>query len=212
MLKRLLPCLFVLAGVAISVPTAAAEDSAPFEYDIIGRDGHIAVWLNLAGFLTTVQVERLKEGIDVSLDYQLILSRPRRLWGAEQVAKTTGSVIIGYRIVTEGYFLSAAELGFEGERHFVSLARLHQFLTDSIVVDMANFDELDPRRRYTVEVKLACIQLTSLNIASDDGFSGESSSPVKYLFRKFLRLTGFGREEYSVKSRLFSLSEVSSRA
>jgi hypothetical protein len=210
-MKRLPPCLIVLAGLVISAPTVHTENLESIEYDIFKRDSLIAVWINLAPFLTAAQVERLKEGIDIALEYRVILSRPRRLWGAEQVERTTSLIRIGYRIVVEGYILSSAESGFEDERHFVSLARLHQFMADSIVIDVAHTDRFDPHRRYEMEIKLACIQLTNLNLASDDRSSDESGSPVKYLFRKFLSFTGFGRKEYSAKSRPFSLSEVTTR-
>lgn len=211
MLKRLLFCFFILASLFAVKPIVAADKPELIEYDIFRHDSRISIWLNLAQFLSSKRVEHLKEGIDFALEYHLILSRPKRFWGAEQAAKATGSIKIGYRIVTEDYFLSTPKLSFEDGRRFVSLAKLHQFLADSIVVDIAHYDELDRHVRYTLEVKLTCILLTSFNLTSDDDSSDESDSPLKYLFRKFLQLTGFGREEYSVKSRSFLLSEVSSR-
>jgi len=217
MIKRLSYCIFVVAGCLVLlgflVPRAilAADEPEPIEYDIFLRNGHISVWLNLSQLISSKQVERLKEGIDFAIEYRLILSQPRRLWGSKQVAETTGLIKVSYRIVTEDFTLSALKLGLESSRRFVSLAKLHQFISDSIVVDITDFQGLNRHRQYVLEVKLTCILLTTFNLASGADSSGASESPLKYLFRKFLHITGFGHEEHSFKSRPFSLSEVRSK-
>lgn len=181
----------------------------PVEYDIFQREDRLSVRLNPAQYLSTRRVERMKEGIDLAIEYCLVLSRPKRFWGAEEVAKSSNLVKIGYRITTEDFSLSAGQLGLGDDRHFVSLARLHQFLSDSIVVDLAAYKELDRRRRYVLKIELTCISLTNFHLAADNNSSEEPGSPVKYLFAQFLRLTGFGRDEYTVETRPFSLSEIS---
>ncbi len=209
MLTRLPFCLLILVPLLAARPIAARDKPEPVEYDIFQREDRLSVRLNLAQYLSSRRVERMKEGIDLAIEYRLVLSRPKRFWGAEEIAKSSGLVKIGYRIVTEDFSLSDGPLGLEDDRHFVSLARLHQFLSDSIVVDLAAYKELDRRHRYVLKIKLTCISLTDFNLAADNNSSEGSGSPVKYLFTHFLRLTGFGREEYSVETRPFPLSEIS---
>ncbi len=210
MLKRLPFSLLVLGMLLSAGPVAAVSISEAIEYDIFKRGDSISIWLNLAQFLSSKRVDQMKEGIDLAFEYRLILSRPRHLWGAEQIAKTRGLIKVAYQIVTESYSISTEQLGRENSRHFVSLARLHQFLSDSVVVKLADCQELDPQRRYTLEIKVTCISLTDFNLAADSEPSEKSGSPIKYLFRQFLRLTDFGREEYIEESGPFSLSEIDS--
>jgi hypothetical protein len=209
MLKRLIFLFFVLVGL-LTPKTIVADETEVLDYDIFKRDDSIAVWLNLSQFLTSKRVEYLKEGIDLVIEYQLTLKRPRRLWGSERIIKTTGSTRIGYRIVTEDYMVSAPILGSAGNRHFLSLPKLHQYLNDSVVVNLVDCSALLPGGRYVLELKIACILLTALNLASGTDTTAETSSPLKYLFQKFLSITGFGRDEYSAVSRPFSVTELDS--
>jgi hypothetical protein len=209
MLKRLTFLSFVLVGL-LTPKTIIADETEILEYDIFKRDDSVAVWLNLAQFLTSKRVEYLKEGIDLAIEFQLTLRRPRRLWGSERIIKTTGSMRIGYRIVTEDYVVSAQKLGSAGDRCFLSLAKLHQYLNDSVVVNLADCSALQPGIRYELELKAVCILLTALNLASGTDTTAETSSPLKYLFQKFLNITGFGRDEYSAVSRPFSVTELGS--
>lgn len=210
MLKRLPFCLLVLASLFAGKQATASDKGESVEYDIFERDDSISVRLDLAQCLSSKRLAQMKEGIDFAVEYRLILSAPKRFWGAEEAAKAGGVIKIGYRIVTEDYSLSAGQLGLGDGRHFVSLARLHQFLSDSIIVNLAAFKALNPSRRYTLKIKLTCISLTDFNLAGDGNSSDETGSPIKYLFTQFLRLTGFGRDEYTVETRPFSLSEISS--
>ena len=209
MLKRLPFCILILVYLLAARPIVATDKSEPVEYDIFQREDRLSVRLNLAQYLSSRRVEQMKEGIGLAIEYRLVLSRPKRFWSAEEVAKSSNLVKIGYRIITEDFSLSAGQLGLGDDRHFVSLARLHQFLSDSIVVDLAAYKELGIRRQYVLKIKLTCISLTNFNLAADNNSSEEPGSPVKYLFTQFLRLTGFGRDEYTVETRPFSLSEIS---
>ncbi|MFQ6007938.1 MAG: DUF4390 domain-containing protein [Candidatus Zixiibacteriota bacterium] len=210
MLKRLISLSFVLHSLLTPETITAADKTEALEYDIFERDDSIAVWLNFAQFLTSKRVENLKEGIDLAIEFQLTLKRPRRLWGSERIMTTTGSMKIEYRIVTEDYVVSAPKLGLAGDRCFLSLAKLHHFLNDSVEVNLADCSALFPDKRYVLELKVTCILLTTLNLASNADTTTETSSPLKYLFRKFLSITGFGRDEYFAKSRPFSVTELGS--
>ena len=208
MLKCLALLLFVLVSPLASLTIAATDGTGSLEYDIFRRDDHIAVWINPGQFLTSGRVEHLKDGVDLAIEYKLILKRPKRLWGSEQIAKTAGSIRIGYRIVTEDYTVSAPALGLAENRHFLSLSKLQQYLSDSMVVDVADYPALPSGRRYVLEVKVVCILLTALNLASGADTTVETFSPLKNLFEEFLTITGYGRDEYSAESRAFSLTEL----
>ncbi len=208
MLSRLPFCFLIFLCLLATRPAAATDKSEPIEYDILQRKEHLSVRIDLAKYLSSKRVEQMKEGIDFAVEYNLVLSRPKRLWGAQELVKASGLVKIGYRIVTEDFFLSAGQLGLGDDRRLVSLAGLHQFLSDSIVVDLAACKELDPRRRYVLKIRLTCISLTNLNLAANNDSSGKPGSPVKYLFAQFLKLTGFGRDEFTIETRPFSLPEI----
>lgn len=205
--RRLLWFLALISLLAVG-STGATNESQTIDYDLFRRQDSISVRLNLAYYLTSRRVEQMKDGIDFAVQYQIVLSRPKRFWGAEHKARLTGLFRIGYRIVTENYSLSGGQISPGDERRFVSLPHLHQFLSDSIIVDVFPLDRLDQRHRYTLKIDLICIALTDLNLAADGDSSDKPRSPLKYLFTQFLRLTGFGREEHTVETRPFSPSEI----
>ncbi len=202
--------VFILVGwwavLGVPEPVAAAGDNE-LEYDIFKRDGHITVWLNLSPLLTSYRLKKLKEGINFSIEYRLNLVTPKRLWGTTQVAQKSGTIKIGYRLVTENYFLTTPVGDSSVTRHFISLAQFHHYLGDSVLVEIASVDSLDAHKRYALKLNVSCISLVGINLAAQDGRENEDS-PLKYLFRQFLRLTNFGREEYTAESRPLSLSEL----
>ncbi|MEW5994491.1 MAG: hypothetical protein AB1744_08860, partial [Candidatus Zixiibacteriota bacterium] len=115
------------------------------------------------------------------------------------------------RLVTEEFVLVADWQALAAQRCFLSLAALHAFLNDSVSLGIEKLCRLDRRKSYVLELDISCISLTDINLAVDGPSRDQSGSPVKYLFRQFLKLTGYGREDLSVKSRPFSLSELDSR-
>jgi len=64
------------------------------------------------------------------------------------------------------------------------LAKLHQFLTDSIILNVPLPDQLNKENTYKIEFKTTSIALTTLNLISSD--NNQDDSPVKFLFRQFL--------------------------
>jgi hypothetical protein len=203
-MERLLFYAFVaLASWAAAMPAAASDGDLEIDYEIFLQGDQVAVSLDLARLITSARVERLKEGVDIAVEYRLLLSRPRRIWGTEKVSEVTGLLRLGYRLVTEDFYLRDEYRAPEDERHFPTLAPLHQFLSDSIVERLTDYEELDTGKRYELEITVSCISLTDFNVPPT-GASREPESPVKYLFRQFLQLTGYGRDEYSAKSRAFS--------
>ena len=211
-MERLLFYAFaVLAGWAAALPAAASDRDQEIEYEIFLQDGQVTVSLDLAGFITSGRVERMKDGVDMALEYRLVCSRPKRFWGAEKVSQVTGLLRLGYRLVTEDFYVRKGDPGAQDERHFATLAPLHQLLSDSIIEHLTDYDELDNRKRYEVEIGVTCISLTDLSLPPAGTASEGSESPVEYLFRQFLELTGYGRDEYRAKSRAFSPLELEPR-
>jgi hypothetical protein len=200
--------LRLVLGIALLLLTAAARGAEPIDFYLLRGDSNLSVLLDLSTVLSAGRVSRMQEGIDLVLDYQLALTRPRRVWGSTTVARTEGIMTIGYRIVTGDYHLATPEMGGTEDRQFGSLAKLHRFLADSIVVELATSAEPDSLARYVLKVKLTCISLTDFNLAPGDSTGTSADSPVRYLFRQFLSLTGYGRQEYSTQSRPFALSEL----
>jgi len=115
---------------------------------------------------------------------------------------------VGYRLVTDDYFLLRELSGSENIRRFQSLAGLHRFLADSSSYPVTACDRLDSLKRYVLRIEVTSISLSDLNLFAVDSTASEGGSPIKFLFGQFLRLTGFGREKLSVRTRPFSIAEL----
>lgn len=197
--------LILVTGLIGSV---SAEDEDEIAYDIYRRDNRLTVWLDLSSYLTERTVIRLRDGIDLLVEYRLMLEVPRRFFGDRRVAKQSEGYKISYRPVSEDWLLSALDVEEQQSRRFMSLASLYQFLQDSVEFDLIGLDSLDSESRYTLAIEITTVSLTDFNRLSDGRFQGESDSPLRYLFRQFLSLTGHGRSEHATKSRPFSVPEI----
>ncbi|MFH1372911.1 MAG: DUF4390 domain-containing protein [bacterium] len=207
MLKRL--GLSLLAMMMLPVGSSAASEAPDsVDYDIFRRDGLLMVRLDLSLFLSVRRVDHLKEGIDFVIEYSVGLTRPRRFRGAEKITGITGSVRIGYSMATDDYWLTPGQHSPEKEQRFSSLAFLHQYLADSVQISVVDSRQLSRHHRYRLRFELSCIALIDFNLAAKPGKSAES--PIKFLFRQFLRLTGFGSQETSAETRSFSPAEIRS--
>lgn len=207
MLRRLGLSLLVMMLLPAG-SSAASEAPDSVDYDIFRRDGYLMVQLDLSLFLSVRRVEHLREGIEFFIEYSVGLSRPRRLWGAEKITRVAGSVRIGYSMATDDYWLTPGQHSSEKERRFSSLAYLHQYLADSVQISVIDSRQLSRHQRYRLRFGLSCIALIDFNLAAEPGKSAEP--PIKFLFRQFLRLTGFGRQETSAETRSFSPAEIRS--
>jgi hypothetical protein len=196
---------------ALLIAAATGHSAEPLDFGVFDHEPQLAAWLDLAPMVSTSRVEKIRDGVDLVIDFRLTLKRPRRLWGAETITMKQGIVTIGYRIVTEDFVLQTGGRDFQRVGRFATLAGLHRFLTDSIVVDLINYTELDSLSRYRLQLELTSISMTGLNLApASDSLEGEESA-LKYLFRHFLKLTGFGQESLSARTEPFSPAEVRRR-
>lgn len=205
-----MPAVLLALILAVSAGSAAAEDiPGNIEYDIVRKNDSLAVWLNLARYFTADEFEAMADGIDYACTWSLELKRPRRFFGANRVAASEGHITLSNRLVTEDFVLHGPNSdGVESSRTFLRAADVRSFLSDSIYVRIAAIDSLDSRNHYVLQLNVSRISLTSLNLATRDEGNRKDDSPLKFLFRQFLKLTGYARDEYSTTSRQFSLSEV----
>lgn len=206
-MKRLAASCVLILLIVLIAGIALAESDIELAYDIFDRSDTVTVWIDLSPFLTSAQVSRLNDGIDLLFQYDLRLAIPRRLWGDVTTTEKQEAVRMSYHVVTKEYELSSTFAGWN-DRRFPSLAQLSGFLADSINAPLLPMDSLDVGKRYTLELKVTTIALTGFNPTPETADSSGTDSPLQFLFKKFLALTGFGRKEYSAKSRPFSKSEI----
>ncbi|HUV31513.1 MAG TPA: DUF4390 domain-containing protein [Acidobacteriota bacterium] len=204
--------LLALAVLLVAGPGDARADELTVEFDIFVTGSDVAVWIDLRRFLGAEEVEQLRDGIDVLFECRLALTASRRFFGDRRVGARERTFQVRFRPVAEDFviIISTVDSGRAGP--FVSLTGLNRYLEDSVIIPLAVVDSLDPDVRYALQVTIACITLTDFNLAEPAADRpGSSESPVRFLFRKFLGLTGYGRREYSAHSRSFSLPELAGR-
>lgn len=207
MSKTLYKCRF-MAVMAFLWSAAFVHATETPDFGVMDNEPNLAAWLDLAPLVTKSRVERIRDGIDFLINFNLTLNRPKHFFGAETVANRHGIVQIEYRVVTEDFIVRLSGKDFHESGKFANLAELHRYLTDSIVVDLIEYSELDSLRRYRLKLDLASISMSGLNIEPQPDSSGGDESVLKYLFRHFLKLTGFGRDSFSGETLLFSPAEV----
>ncbi|MBN1213125.1 MAG: DUF4390 domain-containing protein [candidate division Zixibacteria bacterium] len=192
----------------ILCPLIDAAEEDRIEYDIFLRGDTLSVWIDLSFMLSAGNLKKLLDGIDLALEYRLTLATPRRLWGSRTVVRTDDALKISYRQITEDFYVSSMISTPDRQHRFISREELEEYLKDSILVGLADIDSLDSHQRYTLEIEITSITLTALNLLSDGSGADSTQSALKSLFKEFLKLTGYGRRDLSVKSRAFSLEEI----
>ncbi len=198
----------ILATGLFVVPVEA--DETDISYDIYSRDKQLTVWVDLSPFVDASTLSRLEDGIDVLLECQVSLGIPRRFFGDTQVARRSDGRRLSYRAVTEEFVVTDLYDPDKDALSFVSLASLFQHFRDSIEINLVSLDSLKDQERYVLTLNVTTISLTDLNLAPAEESPGDGESPLRFLFRQFLNITDYGRNEYSTKSRPFSLDEIES--
>jgi len=182
----------------------------PPDFGVLEHDSKLAAWLDLAPLVSASRVDKIRDGVDLVVDFRLSLKRPRRLWGSTTIIEKQGLLRIGYRIVT-GDFVVEGGRDLKKAGRFESLAGLHRFLSDSIVVDLIDCAELDSLSRYRLSLNLTSMSMNGYNLAPSEDSAASNESALRYLFRHFLALTGFGQEESKGQTEPFSPAEVCRR-
>ena len=198
-------CMLVL----LSTASLTAQDRDALEYDIFSRDSTMVVWANIAPCLTEGDIEQLRDGLDVVLHCRLRLTSPRTILPDRKIANRADILRLGFRPVTEDYFLQRGDSASTHQHSFVSLSGLLGYLRDSVEIRLVKLDSLDQSKQFAIELVVTSIILSDLNLARKEADQSESGgSPVQFLFRQFLSITGYGSREYRSKSRSFSPDEI----
>ncbi|MFQ5499067.1 MAG: DUF4390 domain-containing protein [Candidatus Zixiibacteriota bacterium] len=209
MSRHLLGCsLLLLCWIA---PVHASDRNAIEIVPLLAADSSLLVGVDLTGLITSSRVDRLQQGINIKVVVDIELRQPRRLFGTRKIGAAKGAISIDHDPVTHNYRLTRHDLNPPQGRSFFSLAGLHKYLADSVILPLATTEPLGRYRLFTLHCQSTVISLTSIDLTDPDS-ADRSDSPVEYLFRQFLILTDFGREQFSFSSRPFSLSELHSQS
>lgn len=198
-------CLIALLLVTTGL-WAGSEPSVG--YLLTRRADHLLVRPDLSGLLTDETVGRLENGIGLVLEYHLSLKAPRRFLGARTAAETRGSVQIAYRLISEDFALRGSNRSTDSTPFVGRMPDLTIFLSDSLLVDLASTDSLEPERTYRLELEVTSIFLTDLSLLAGRDDLDSTGAPLEYLFRQFLDVTGYGRQELNYLSRPFRLTDI----
>ena len=199
----------VLFVLAVNAPSAAAADEFPGDaYYIFKKGPCLTVWCDLSATLNAKAVKQLKDGIDLAVEGRFNLSIPRRIFGNHQVAQLHFLHKLSYRALTGEYHLLDLQDTTKPELSFLSLAGLYQYLRDSVELCLVKIDSLDDEDQYELSLKITTVSLTDFNSIQGESGEGGGESPLGFLFRQFLDLTSYGRQEYETKSRAFTLDEL----
>jgi len=208
MTVRLMSAVLIAGWLVMVLPIVGhAQQSELIDYTIGQREDSLAVWLDLAGYLSTKRLELMDEGLEFLLEYQITLSTPKRLFGSTDIAESGSLVRFGYEIVTETFYLLPSSGDSPDQTRFSSLAGLHRHLADSTAVSLCPIESLDKELSYQLEIRVNCVSHATLVPGLGQSI-GSGNSPISFLFRKFLQCTGFGQESQTVQSEHFKLSEI----
>ena len=198
--------LFLLV---VGAPRTVAADELPGDaYYIFKKGPCLTVWCDLSTTLNAKSVKQLKEGIDLAVEGRFNLSIPRRIFGNHQVAQLSFLHRLSYRALTGEYHMIDLQDSTRPELSFLSLAGLYQYLRDSVELCLVMIDSLNDEDQYELSLKITTVSLTDFNSVQGESGEGSSESPLGFLFRQFLDLTSYGRQEYETKSRAFTLDEL----
>ncbi len=203
--------LALLLALSLSTISSVHSQTTPanepeFFYDLFIRDSCLTTWIDLSPLLDGQGWDRLSDGVDIALECRVELSTPRWLWSDHQVTERVRTVRLSYRKVTDDFVLDPGDSS--QARTLIDSGKIEGYLADSVEICVQKVSAIDPEKTLKVNFKITSIFLTDLNLADKVSSDEGADSPVKYLFRRFLELTDYGRRQYSVKSRPFTLGDV----
>ncbi len=195
--------------VLIAASGIVAEDDFEIAYDVYRADSCLTAWLDLAPLITSKSVRQLREGVDLAIECRVELATPRRFWGDRSIARAVRYYRLSYREVTSDFQLTTPN---ESQTHpavqFGSLAQLYAFLQDSVNICVSPISSLDPDQRAFLSFQITAISLFDINLGHTEADRADSESPIKYMFRQFLRLTDYGRTQHSTRSTEFRIGDL----
>jgi hypothetical protein len=207
-MKKLTVLILAILAAASSASTQPGDREEPsIYYDIYVQDSCLSVWVDLAPFLTSRVVERLRDGIELAIEYRAELVTPRRFWGDHTVVGRSKTFKLSFRQITNEFVMSNPDSS-RAEMAFASQEELSNVMSELEGICLGKIRQFSPESRYSVVLKVTTISLTDLNLAETPPDSSGSESPVRFLFRHFLRLTDYGRYEVTTRTRPFLLTEL----
>lgn len=199
----------IVLVVLVATSGIVAEDDYEIAYDVYQADSCLTTWLDLAPLITSKSVRQLREGVDLAIECRVDLATPRRFWGDRTIASAVRYYRLSYREVTSDFQLTAPnESQTRSAVQFASLAPLYAFLRDSIDICVSQIDDLDSDQQAFLAFQVTAISLFDINLDHAGSDRDDSESPVKYMFRQFLRLTDYGRDQYSTRSPEFRIGDL----
>ncbi len=200
----------ILAVIGLAVAVGAQQSNEPSVTPVYEGDS-LRVQVDLSMLLTAERANRLEDGVALRCDIRIELRRPRRLWGSSLEISSNASHILSYSLTTKTFEVSSTTME-SGETTYVlkSMAAVHRFLADSVVVILRDESGLDSKSRYFMQVEVETVWLTALNEATDGSTASDSQSELAWMFDQFLRLTGYGRERFKFQTSQFRLSDIRS--
>ncbi len=202
------PALLVLAALLICLPVYAQDPPDNVEYDLIRHHDSLTAWLNLARYFGDPELQALSDGIGFACRIDLALSHPRKLWGSTPVATASREFLVSYNLPARSYRLTLPDTT-QPDHLFQLPDDLLTYLADSILIPICPIDSLPIGRNYRLSLDISRISLTGINLAADN--QSDNPSAIRLLFREFLRLTGYGRDQWKTTSRTFRLAEITPR-
>ena len=207
-MKKLTALIFAILAVAGSASSQPGDrEESNIFYDIYVHDSCLTAWADLTPFLTSRVVERLRDGIELAIEFRTELVTPRRFWGDQTVVSRTRTVKLSFRRITNEFVLSNSDSNWT-ERAFTSLEELSKIMSESEGLCLGTMRQFNSESRYVVVLQVTTISLTDLNLAERPSDSSASESPVRFLFRQFLHLTDYGRHKVMARTRPFLLTEL----
>jgi hypothetical protein len=195
--------------MTLAANRVAVADDLEISYDIFAHDSVMTVWVDLSPLLDEGATAQLKTGVDLMLHCRLRLFRPKRLLPDDDVITAGETFRVGYRPVTDDFRVYPSDSAESTDSRVLTLPSLISYFSDSVTIPLIQLDSLDPGRQIALEVVISSIELTDLNLLRRKGSEeDDGESPVQFLFRRFLDLTGYGSREYKTRSRSFFPDEV----
>jgi hypothetical protein len=195
------------AALWISSPVAA-DPVDDLGFDLFAENGEVRVWVDINQLMTASNWEQLTEGADIAFDLSFSLTTPRRLYGESEAAHSEQGLKLSHQLLTDTYYCGSSVDQFEHPRSFVNQDELASFIADSLTFAIAHLDSLDQAKRYTLRIQITRVSVAQLSRYNQGKNETDGESPLQPLFRLFLDLTQFGRQEFRAESRPLTLDEL----
>lgn len=194
---------------AVGLPNLTAADPADdFSFDIFAKDEMIEVWVDLNQLVSESNWDQLKDGADIAFELSFSLTTPRRFIGETEVVRSEQAIRLSYHPVTETYYCGFSTDRFEEPLKFTAREELMFYLTDSLLFAISPITKLNAIKNYSLKITVTKVSIAELSRYTEDPDDPDRDSPLEPLFRAFLNLTQFGRQEFVARSRLLSLDEL----